>query len=78
MKPLIIVRQPPKSAKSEMFIDGSSVVRFGHLVNAVPGSVAGLVKAHKEHGKLTLAEVMKPSIRLARMEYLLQRLKLCP
>ena len=56
----------PKSAKSEMFIDGSSVVRFGHLVNAVPGSVAGLVKAHKEHGKLTLAEVMKPSIRLAR------------
>ena len=56
----------PKSARSEMFIDGSSVVRFGHLVNAVPGSVAGLVKAHKKHGKLALAEVMKPSIRLAR------------
>ena len=56
----------PKSAKSEMFIDGSRVVRFGHLVNAVPGSVAGLIKAHEEHGKLSLSDVMKPSIRLAR------------
>jgi len=56
----------PKSARSEMFVDGSSVVRFGHLVNAVPGSVAGLVKAHEKHGKLSLSEVMKPSIRLAK------------
>ena len=56
----------PKSAKSEMFIDGSRVVRFGHLVNAVPGSVAGLIKAHEEHGNLSLSDVMKPSIRLAR------------
>ena len=36
----------PKSAKSEMFIDGKNGVRFGHLFNAVPGSVAGLIKAH--------------------------------
>ena len=56
----------PKSARSEMFVDGSSVVRFGHLVNAVPGSVAGLIKAHQKHGKLNLSEVMKPSIRLAK------------
>ena len=56
----------PKSARSEMFVDGSSVVRFGHLVNAVPGSVAGLIKAHEKHGKLSLSEVMKPSIRLAK------------
>ena len=56
----------PKSARSEMFVDGSSVVRFGHLVNAVPGSVAGLIKAHEKHGKLNLSEVMKPSIRLAK------------
>ena len=34
----------PRSIKSEMFIDGSSTaVRFGHLVNAVPGSVAELI-----------------------------------
>ncbi len=56
----------PKSARSEMFVDGSTVVRFGHLVNAVPGSVAGLIKAHERHGKLSLSEVMKPSIRLAK------------
>ena len=57
----------PRSAKSEMFITGeSNVVRFGHLVNAVPGSVAGLLKAHNNHGKLTLTEVMKPAIRLAK------------
>ena len=57
----------PRSAKSEMFInDESNVVRFGHLVNAVPGSVAGLLKAHNNHGKLTLTEVMKPAIRLAK------------
>ena len=56
----------PKSARSEMFVDGSSIVRFGHLVNAVPGSVAGLLKAHEKHGKLSLSEVMKPSIRLAK------------
>ena len=56
----------PKSARSEMFVDGSSIVRFGHLVNAVPGSVAGLIKAHEKHGKLNLSEVMKPSIRLAK------------
>jgi gamma-glutamyltranspeptidase/glutathione hydrolase len=56
----------PKLAKSEMFVDGKNVVRFGHLVNAVPGSVAGLIKAHEEHGKLSLSEIMKPSIRLAK------------
>lgn len=56
----------PRSARSEMFIDGSNVVRFGHLVNAVPGSVAGLIKAHKKHGKLSLTEVMKPAVKLAR------------
>jgi len=56
----------PRSARSEMFIDGSNVVRFGHLVNAVPGSVAGLIKAHKKYGKLSLTEVMKPAVKLAR------------
>ena len=56
----------PRSAKSEMYINGSNVVRFGHLVNAVPGSVAGLIKAHEKHGSLSLADVMKPAIRLAK------------
>jgi len=56
----------PVAATSEMYITESGVVRFGHLVNAVPGSVAGLIKAHKEHGKLSLKEVLRPAIELAR------------
>ena len=55
----------PKSATSQMYLSDAGVVRFGHLVNAVPGTVAGLVKAHKEHGLLKLSQVMKPSIKLA-------------
>ena len=56
----------PRSAKSEMFIEDFNVVRFGNLVNAVPGSVAGLIKAHEKHGSLSLKDVMKPSVRLAK------------
>jgi len=55
----------PKSARSEMFIKDLNVVRFGHLVNAVPGSVAGLLKAHDGHGKLNLRQVLRPAIELA-------------
>lgn len=56
----------PVAATSEMYLTESGVVRFGHLVNAVPGSVAGLIKAHKEYGKLSLKEVLRPAIQLAR------------
>ena len=55
----------PKSATSQMYLTDTGVVRFGHLVNAVPGTVAGLIKAHKEHGLLKLSQIMKPSIKLA-------------
>ena len=56
----------PKSATSDLFVKEDSVVRFGHLVNAVPGSVAGLLKAHQDHGTMPLADLLMPSIRLAR------------
>ncbi len=56
----------PKSATSDLFIQDNSVVRFGHLVNAVPGSVAGLLKAHQDHGTMPLADLLIPAIRLAR------------
>ena len=56
----------PKSATSDLFVQEDSVVRFGHLVNAVPGSVAGLLKAHQDHGTMPLGELIMPSIRLAR------------
>jgi len=56
----------PKSATSDLFVQEDSIVRFGHLVNAVPGSVAGLLKAHQNHGSMPLSDLLMPSIRLAR------------
>ena len=56
----------PKSSRSEMFIDQGKVIKFGHLVNAVPGSVAGLLKAYESHGSLPLSDLLKPAIRLAK------------
>ena len=56
----------PKSSTSDLFLEGENVVRFGHLVNAVPGSVAGLLKAHEDFGSLPLSDLLKPAIRLAR------------
>ena len=56
----------PQSSKSEMFIDNGEVIKFGHLVNAVPGSVAGLLKAYEAQGSLPLSSLLKPAIRLAK------------
>jgi len=56
----------PKSATSDLFLKDGEVVRFGHLVNAVPGSVAGLLKAHGDFGSLPISDLLKPAIRLAR------------
>ena len=56
----------PKSATSDLFVQEDSVVRFGHSVNAVPGSVAGLLKAHQDHGSMLLSDLLMPSITLAR------------
>ena len=56
----------PLSATSDLFLEKDKVIRFGHLVNAVPGSVAGLLKAHKDHGSLPLDDLLKPAISLAK------------
>ena len=55
----------PNRAKSEMFVTKDGVVRYGYLVTAVPGTVAGLLKAHGDHGVLSLQQVLRPSIKLA-------------
>ena len=56
----------PKKAKSEMFLNkNGGVIRYGYIVTAVPGTVAGLIKAHEEHGNLSLQEVIEPSIDIA-------------
>ena len=49
-----------------MFLNkNGGVIRYGYIVTAVPGTVAGLIKAHEEHGNLSLQEVIEPSIALA-------------
>jgi gamma-glutamyltranspeptidase/glutathione hydrolase len=60
----------PAAATRDMYLDpkgnglpDASVV--GYRAIGVPGSVAGLVYAEKKFGKLTLAQVMAPAIRLA-------------
>ena len=56
----------PEKAKSEMFLNkNGGVIRYGYIITAVPGTVAGLIKAHEEHGNLSLQKVIKPSIDLA-------------
>ena len=61
----------PAAATENMYLDakgnvipGLSVV--GYKAVGVPGSVAGLVYAQKKYGKLPLAQVIAPAIKLAR------------
>jgi gamma-glutamyltranspeptidase / glutathione hydrolase len=60
----------PAKATRDMYLDtqgniipGASTI--GYKAIGVPGSVAGMVYAEKKYGKLTLAQVMAPAIRLA-------------
>ena len=64
----------PAAATANMYLDAqgnvvenASVV--GYRAIGVPGSVAGMVYAEKEYGKLTLGQVMAPAIKLARDGY---------
>ena len=63
----------PSAATRDMFLneDGeadSQKSRFSGLAIGVPGTVAGLIKAHAEYGSgnLTLDELISPAIKLAR------------
>jgi gamma-glutamyltranspeptidase/glutathione hydrolase len=64
----------PAAATANMYLDPQgNVVKNASLVGyraiGVPGSVAGMVYAEKEYGKLTLGQVMAPAIKLARDGY---------
>ncbi|QDV31987.1 Gamma-glutamyltranspeptidase precursor [Planctopirus ephydatiae] len=59
----------PAAATPEMFIEAPMSSRRGAKAVAIPGTVAGLCQALKEHGTLDLATVLAPAIRLAREGY---------
>src|ERR1700758_47007 len=66
----------PAAATANMYLDAhGDVIENASLVGyraiAVPGSVAGLAYAQKTYGKLPLAQVMAPAIKLAREGYAL-------
>jgi gamma-glutamyltranspeptidase / glutathione hydrolase len=69
--------EAPAAATANMYldaqgnvIDGASTIGYKSI--GVPGSVAGLVYAEKKYGRLTLAQVMVPAIKLARDGYALE------
>src|SRR3954464_2123645 len=66
----------PASATADMYLDkqGNVIPKMsleGYKASGVPGSVAGMVHAQKKWGKLSLAAVMAPAIKLARDGYAL-------
>jgi gamma-glutamyltranspeptidase/glutathione hydrolase len=64
----------PLAATRDMYLDQrgnpTSLSITGHLATGVPGAVAGMLEAQRRHGKLTLAEVIEPAIRLAADGYI--------
>lgn len=61
----------PAAATVNMYLDAQGNVMpdistIGYKAISVPGSVAGMVQAERRYGKLSLAKVMAPAIRLAK------------
>lgn len=61
----------PAKASKDMFLDDKGEVDYSRVsssykASGVPGTVAGLIDAQQKYGKLTLAQVMAPAIKLAK------------
>lgn len=60
----------PLAAHRDMYLDslGNPILRLsqdGHLAAGVPGTVAGLLEAHRKYGRLPLRQLIDPAIKLA-------------
>jgi len=69
----------PASATRDMFVGPDSQPteksRVGHLAAGVPGSVAGMLEAHRRFGTLPLATLINPAIALARDGFVLDSMR---
>jgi gamma-glutamyltranspeptidase/glutathione hydrolase len=61
----------PSKATTNMYLDANGNIvpdksLYTHLAAGVPGSVDGMVQAHKKYGKLKWADLVQPAIELAK------------
>lgn len=66
----------PGKATRDMYLDanGNPIVDkslYGHLAAGVPGSVDGMVQAHRKYGKLSWKDVVQPAVDLAQNGFIL-------
>lgn len=64
----------PAAASRDMYLDAKGEPTdksvYGALSAGIPGSVAGMLEAHRRFGRLPLARVIEPAVRLAADGYL--------
>ncbi|MGV3704215.1 MAG: gamma-glutamyltransferase [Arcticibacter sp.] len=70
----------PAAAQRNMYLDekGDPITDksvYGHLAAGVPGTVDGMVEAHRKFGKLSWKEVLEPAVRLAQKGFALTEMQ---